>query len=277
MDIDDYRVRRRGYIELERIAAQWREALNRFFVAKNLDILEMFSEVNAHCERKFEVVVRPDAEMGRANAYVSSDSAKLFIRKSLITRALDGDRSAIFDAVHELGHLVLHREGLPHARMVDGNVKQTNIDELSSSEFQANYFTRAFLMTIDEVNQFTSIEELSAECHVFEVHAELRVTEVARLPESVRSNTLCAPSRPKNALVSAGYSRRTSNSVLPPDVAKKVAWGTTEEIDGLDPSEYRLFEERWTIRWSRFGMEAAGGWTLDQSGYVVPWEKERLT
>jgi hypothetical protein len=271
MDIDDYFAPPLSNVEIEKIAATWRAALKSIFAVKNLDVFALFRTVNTLLERQTEVVVRPDREMGRANAFVSKDRRTLFVRQSLIDRALTGDPAAIFDAVHELAHIVLHPESVPLARMVDGNKKQKHIPELNSAEHQANYFTRAFLMSLEELKLFPINDILASECHVPLVHAKLRLEEAARLPQSIRPLPLVSK-------LSAGFqrldpNRSTSSSVLPPEIAKLVAWETAPIAEDLDPKEYRRVDERWTIRLSRFGLECVGGWTV-KNGKATPWEME---
>lgn len=266
MEFDDYFAPPLTAAELEEIAKQWRAALASFFFVKNLDVFALFRTANSLLKRKTEVVIRPDAEMGRARAFVSKDRKKLFVRQGLIDAAQLGDPKAIFDAVHELAHIVLHPESVPLARMIDGNKKQPHIPELNSAEYQANYFARAFLMSLEEVELFPSHEELSAECHTPIAQAQKRVEEVARLPKSVRP-------RQSSGFHRIAPEKSSFQSILPPEVAKLVAWETAPFADGLDPTEYRCLDSRWTIRNSRFGMQCVGGWTV-KDGKPFAWEQE---
>ncbi len=265
MLIDDFFAPHLTDEELEQAAVKWRKALNYFFIAKNLDVFALFRAANELLKRPIELVVQADPLMGRATAYVSKDRKKLFVRKSLIDQAQRGDPRAIFDAVHELAHIVLHPAGAPLARMLDGNIKLKHIPQPESAEYQANYFARAFLMSLEEIALFPVDEALASECHVPIEQAKLRLKEMARLPKSVRPR-------------SAGFERlpprqSTGRSILPPEIAKLVAWETAPLLEGKDPSEYRLIDAKWTIRMSRFGMQCVGGWTV-RDGKAIPWEQE---
>jgi NUMOD4 motif/HNH endonuclease/IrrE N-terminal-like domain len=73
--------------------------------------------------------------------------------------ACEGDRAARFTACHELGHFVLG-----HSITYDGPQKPPFRDLKRLSEWQADMFAGALLMSRRHVNQFASVEEAAETC-----------------------------------------------------------------------------------------------------------------
>lgn len=127
-----------------------------------------------------KVEARPDSAMGRANAFVSPDRRTLYMRESLTARAALGDPKAVFDAVHELGHIVLHRPSIPLARMATRDNQHKFLQPEESAEHQANVFARSFLMTDEEVARYPMAEALSENCFTPLEEAKRRLEEYHR-------------------------------------------------------------------------------------------------
>lgn len=236
---DDCPVKYLTNAALERISAGWRESLRDFFLTNTLDVISLFCRARALLKRPVEVIVKSDLEMGRANAYVSADRTKVFVRSSLVEGCNDGRAESIFDAVHELAHLVLHPQGQPLARMVDGNIKVNYLAAEESAERQANYFTRAFLMTHREVRTYATAEALSQECFVTLRQAGLRLNEFAHLPDN------------KPGIVDE-------------------AWSMARQSDQHDPIEFRLSRGNFLAERGQYHKPSHHyGWFIDHGSVVT--------
>ncbi len=180
MLIDDFSVRFRSDCEVQEIAFRWRKKLDQYFFANCVDICAVFAAVGAAIGRPIIVEARPDPAMGRANAFVSKDRRTVYVRQGLIDAAATGDREAVFDAVHELGHVILHSESVPLARMASRDNRHKFLQPEESAEHQANLFARSFLMTDEEVKRFPTEEALSDNCYTPLEQARLRLAEYGR-------------------------------------------------------------------------------------------------
>lgn len=181
MLVDDFPVRHLPDDEVQGVAFGWRRKLNQSFLSNCLDIEALFHAVGEAVGWSIKVEGRPDSSMGRANAFVSADRSKVFVRLSLIDAAANGDPEAVFDATHELAHVILHRATMPLARMADRNNHHKFLQPEESAEHQANVFARAFLMTDDEVARYPTPEALSESCFTPPKQAALRLAEYGRI------------------------------------------------------------------------------------------------
>jgi hypothetical protein len=180
MLVDDFPVRQLMDEDVQKIAFAWRERLNLFFLGNTLDIVALFEAVGSEVKWPIRVEARPDSAMGRANAFVSKDRGTVFFRKGLIDDAAQGDSEAVFDAVHELGHIILHRAEIPLARMASRNNQHKFLPPEESAEHQANVFARSFLMTDEEVERYPSADALAENCFTPLKQAVLRLEEYER-------------------------------------------------------------------------------------------------
>ena len=178
----DHNVRLLTDGEVENIAVDWRRKLNRFFITNSLDVRALFEAVGESIRWPIKLSPMRDTDMGDANAYVSEDRQTVFMRSSLVAAAAAGNADAIFDAVHELGHIVLHRLPVRMARMAERIEKVSFLNPDDSAEHQANYFTRAFLMLAEEVAIYRYPEDLSSHCNTPLSQAAKRLIEISRLP-----------------------------------------------------------------------------------------------
>jgi Zn-dependent peptidase ImmA (M78 family) len=244
MTLDDFSVRYLSNADNETIARKWRDELNSFFVSNQLDIVELFETASRCLKTSINVVVQDDAKMGRAAAYISADRQTLFVRSSLVQEARTGDPRAIFAAVHELGHLVLHPKGAPLARMIDGNIKQKFLRPEESAEHQANYFARAFLMTADEIGLYRTAEAVSEHCYTPLRQAELRVAEFRRIA-----------------------------SVPPVPSPIDSVWMLARQAPGYDPALFRLSRGGFLAEKARlYDARHHYGWFVDHGSIVTFFE-----
>jgi len=181
MPVDDYPVRHLLDAEVQRVAAGWRKKLNSHFLSNCIDVPSLFAAAGTTLKSgAVNVELRPDEAMGRANAFVSPDRSTVYFRESVVKAAATGDVEAVFDAVHELGHIVLHRAEIPLARMATRDNQHKFLQPEESAEHQANVFARSFLMTDDEVALFPSEEALAENCCTPLHQARLRLVEYGR-------------------------------------------------------------------------------------------------
>lgn len=180
MPVVDYPVRHLPDAEVQALAFSWRRLLELHFLSNCLDIRALFSAVGQAVNWPIRVEVRPDSAMGQANAFVSGDRGAVYIRQNLVDAAAAGDSEAVFDATHEVAHIVLHRAQVPLARMATRDNQYQFLQPEESAEHQANVFTRAFLMTDDEVALYPTAEALSESCYTPLHQAALRIAEYHR-------------------------------------------------------------------------------------------------
>ena len=109
---EDYRVEPRSDDDTERLARDWRKALigdaHRFDACAVLEKAGRDFQLTS----KLKLVERPDAEMGRLDAYAQwvEGEPRVFAKKSVIALARNGHPRSISTLVHELMHIVLeHR------------------------------------------------------------------------------------------------------------------------------------------------------------------------
>ena len=180
MLIDDFPVRHLQDDEVQKAAFAWRQKLNEFFLGNCLDIEGLFRAAGEAVGWSIKVESRPVSMMGRANAFVSPDRGTVFVRQSLVDDAARGDPEAVFDATHELAHVILHRAEIPLARMADRKNQHQFLQPEESAEHQANVFARSFLMTDQEVALYPTADALSENCFTPLEQAQQRLKEYDR-------------------------------------------------------------------------------------------------
>jgi hypothetical protein len=180
MPLVDYPVQHLPDAEIQTLAQSWRERLNTHFLSDRLDTRELFRAVGEAVNWPIGVELRPDTLMGEANAFVSGDRRTVYMRQGLLDDAASGDPEAVFDAVHELAHIILHRAQVPLARMATRDNQHKHLQPEESAEHQANVFARSFLMTDEEVALYPTPEALSENCFTPAQQAAARIAEYGR-------------------------------------------------------------------------------------------------
>lgn len=237
MHIDDFKAPYLPVSDNQRIAALCREALNPFFLTNTLDVPGLFVAASKLLGRRIGCIIQPDDQMGRANAFVAADGNTVFVRQTMVGLAAQGCAVSIFTAVHELAHLILHRDvNVPLARMIGGNAQHKYLSPEESAECQADVFTRGFLITDDEVRRYQTADRLEENCFVPLEHAKLRLGEYSRARRI-----------------------RPSESVL--GFQKKLLWEALPTIESLPPSQSRLCGI-YRIEWQEFSMTTQCGWYI---------------
>lgn len=180
MPIDDYKAKPLPEAEIQALAGNWRKLLNGHLLSNCLDIPALLTAAGKAMSWPIKVELRPDQSMGRANAFVAQGGGTVYVRQSLVDAAAAGDLEAVFDGIHELGHVVLHRKvQAPLARMATRD-NQVKFLREESAEHQANVFARSFLMNDDEVALYPTAEALAENCFVPLSQASERVVEYDR-------------------------------------------------------------------------------------------------
>lgn len=180
MPVVDYPVRHLLDAEVQQLAFSWRALLAQHFLGNFLDVTAVFDAVGRAVEWPIRVETRPDSAMGQANAFVSANKSTVYVRQSIVEGAAAGDPDAIFDIVHEMAHVILHRVEVPLARMATRDNRHDFLQPEESAEHQANVFARSFLMTDDEVALYPSADALAENCFVPVQQAALRLNEYDR-------------------------------------------------------------------------------------------------
>ena len=177
--IEDYIVSPRSAAKIEETALAWREALG-VTLDWAPDILGLLENKLARFFPEFALIIRPDSEMGDAEAYTEFSPPQIVVRKSVYLKAAHRDGRSRMTLAHELGHLVMHGGVQSNPRMIDRNKPAPTFKHYESAEWQANKFASLFLMPIDLVRQFSSSLELAECCQVSQKAATIRFGQVER-------------------------------------------------------------------------------------------------
>ena len=170
-DFDDYPVKPLTNDEKEAISERIRQRLG----FAETDVLTADGLLTRLCEtQNVELVVRPDAVMGRSEAFITTDPSRLFLRESVHQAILLNDARALMTIAHETFHYFVH-PGVPKARAAAGNVTPKFIKPAESAERQARYGAGAILMPRKEVQRAHSANDLRKHFGVNLQAAEIRL------------------------------------------------------------------------------------------------------
>jgi hypothetical protein len=179
MMIEDYVVQARSTKKLEEISLAWRDA---FGVPNEWapDVVDVAEKRLPEIFTDFALVVRPDSEMGEAEAFTEFDPPQIVVRESVYRKAIAGDGRSRMTLAHEIGHLVMHAGVPASARMIDGNKQAPTHKLYQSAEWQARKFASLFLMPSHIVREFASAAQIAECCLVSHRAAEIRFSEMER-------------------------------------------------------------------------------------------------
>lgn len=181
--IEDFLVPARTAKQIEDLALAWRDALG----VSDAWAPDMLRSIEVELPRIFSqfcLVVRPDFEMGDAEAYTEFNPPQIAVRESIYKLAQKFDGRARMTFGHELGHLVMH-PGAAKLRLESGNKSAQKIKPFESAEWQARKFGAFFLLPAHIVSQFGSFRELAANCQVSLQAAEIRFSEVGHIKKTI--------------------------------------------------------------------------------------------
>jgi hypothetical protein len=179
---DDYKVDGRSAKDIAAVTLAWRDTLgvSDQWAPSVVNLLELRLP---KIVKNFALVVRPDPEMGDAEAYTEFDPPHIAVRGSIYSMAQRDDGRSRMTFAHELGHLVMH----PGAAKLRSEVvlKSTStIRIFESAEWQARKFASLFLVPDHIAIQFNSASELAECCKVSAQAADIRYNETAPLRKS---------------------------------------------------------------------------------------------
>jgi Zn-dependent peptidase ImmA (M78 family) len=178
--MDDYPATPRTTKSIEAITLAWRDT---FRVADQWapDIVRLVESEMPKIIPAFALVVRADAEMGENEAYTEFNPPHIAVRTSVYHLARRRDGRSRMTFAHELGHLVMHPDGIKFRN--EAAIKRTTrIRYFESAEWQAKKFASLFLMPEHIVRQFGTAHELSENCQVSLQAAEIRFRQVGHIP-----------------------------------------------------------------------------------------------
>jgi IrrE N-terminal-like domain len=177
--IEDFVVDGKSAKEIEAKALAWRHALGvaEAWAPPMVDLIEVKLP---KLFPTFALVVRPDEEMGEAEAYTEFNPPIIAVRNSVYWFAKENDGRARMTFAHEFGHLVLH-PGAAKTRMQNRNNSIQKIKPFESAEWQARKFAAFFLLPAHVVVQFGTARELSESCCVSLLAAEIRFEEIGHV------------------------------------------------------------------------------------------------
>jgi hypothetical protein len=176
---DDFKVDGRSTKDIASITLAWRDTLG---VADQWapSVVRLLELRLPRILKNFALVVRPDTEMGDAEAYTEFDPPHVAVRGSVYAMALREDGRSRMTFAHELGHLVMH----PGAAKLRSEVipkPNHTFKFFESAEWQAKKFASLFLVPDHIAIQFNSAHELAECCKVSAQAAEIRFKETAPL------------------------------------------------------------------------------------------------
>jgi hypothetical protein len=176
---DDFRVAGRSAKQIEATALAWRDSLG---VANDWspNMVRLLESKIPKLIPEFALVVRPDSEMGDAEAYTEFDPPHIAVRGSVYALALRDDGRSRMTFAHELGHLVMH-PGAVKLRSQNSFETASTIRIFESAEWQARKFAALFLVPDHVAILFDSAEQLAECCKVSPQAAKIRFNETALL------------------------------------------------------------------------------------------------
>jgi len=176
---DDYKVDGRSSKDIASITLAWRDTLG---VADQWapSVVSLLELRLPKIVKNFALVVRPDPEMGDAEAYTEFDPPHIAVRGSVYAMALREDGRSRMTFAHELGHLVMH-PGAAKLRSETAIKPISTIKYFESAEWQAKKFASLFLVPDHIAIQFKNPQELAECCRVSAQAAEIRFKEAAIL------------------------------------------------------------------------------------------------
>lgn len=238
-----------------------------------LDPFDVIHRVSDAGYPSIELKILPDTELPDEDAYTAFEPTRIFVRASVAAKARQGDARSRFTLFHELGHAVLH-PGLPKARKTVVALRPDKIPPQNDSERQANVFAAAIMMPRPFVKQCSNHQELAKRTgasktaaeyrfkHCFSDSAKVTPPDLQEGIERMKRENL----QPKRL--------KPTGSVLRLEVQKRLSWDFLSELEGYDPDQFRLVDQRWLIRWELFGHEQVGGWRLN-GDKIVAYEDQR--
>jgi Zn-dependent peptidase ImmA (M78 family) len=214
-----------------------------------------------------EIVVRPDVEMGRKEAYVTSKPDRIFIAESTFRSIQEDEGRGRMTVAHEAIHFFAH-PGAPKARTADGNKTRKFIKPHESAEGQARVGAAALLMPRQVLALVTSARELQIRCGVSMQAAEIRFGQWSRKTKG----------RPELPFVRAHIDHLKSMASQRGNEAKSAKgrlarslWQGLPIIECEDPSCFRMCSHRtYEVAWSEFERMTECGWFI-QNEKVVAW------
>jgi hypothetical protein len=177
---DDFKVDGRSAKAIASITLAWRDTLGVAdqWAPSVVNLLELRLP---RIVKNFALVVRPDSEMGDAEAYTEFDPPHIAVRGSVYAMAQRDDGRCRMTFAHELGHLVMHPGAAKLRSEVAVKTSPAVIRFFESAEWQARKFASLFLVPDHIAVQFSSAQELAECCKVSTQAAEIRFKETALL------------------------------------------------------------------------------------------------
>ncbi len=257
---DDYGVPRRSNADIERVA----EALHAKIAGTGnpmprITNLDKFIEETPALQG-ITIVVRPDNEMGNAEARAFPKAKSIHIKKSIREQIEANVPRSTMTLFHELAHLLLGHPA-PAARLQAGNLLKSFRSASESAEHQAKYFAACALMPTHIVMACLDPVQLAAKCGVSKESAQYRFAEV-------KSRNAKKPELPFAELIESVRSAKPVTFTSTRPTEQQVAWSTLDAIPGDDPNVYRRTRTNYRVKYSDFKRTTDLGWTIEQ-GVVV--------
>jgi Zn-dependent peptidase ImmA (M78 family) len=235
-EFEDYHVSGRSNDELERAADELRAQLG-FALDEIPSARQIMDRANA--KLGVEVVVQPDTEMGRKEAYATSAPPRIFLRQSVFDACERDDPRARMTILHELSHIVLH-PGAPKARMATARQAKLSIRPFNSAEHQAGVMAAAFLIPREIAQRASSVQQLQIACRVSAQAAGIRFSQCR--PKQELTFVRAEIERLERATAVADERQNTQ------DREDMIAWERSAHIPNEDPMSYRKSADGYRIK-----------------------------
>ena len=215
----DFAAQPKSFSRIEFVAGECRQAVFGPGAAtpKPMEILAIFQD-----RLNLTIEIVPDIQLGRPIALAKASENKIELSQSLVDDIRQDKVEAIFDLLHEIGHIVPRHDAVGGAaRMRDRNKSLGYIRESEQGERQASHFARAFLAPLDECRSF-SANEIAQTFSLPKNEAELRFKEVQFQIERQNRRPVRLPAalqgRSRSAIAKIGseqFSNTIKNSLNP--------------------------------------------------------------
>lgn len=267
-DLEDFGVKFRSFEQCEQAASQLRIGMGCVGDERIPHISAALSQMD------LDVIVGSEMQMRRASAFAKPDVKEIYFREDVFADYLDDKPSARFTALHELAHVSVHKGQVGQGRffkMTNGNVLLPFLSDDEGMEEQADRIARAALMPKTMVAKHGAPLALAEAAGAPMKEAIKRIHELTIRRAGVVTDGI--KSRIAQITIKSGLNRNLK-SVLSIEQRAKLAWELAAPAPKDPSSEYRIINNKWTIRWSRFQQSVPGGWRLD-GDKIIAWDDER--
>ncbi|ODB41092.1 hypothetical protein BB427_11410 [Pseudoalteromonas sp. BMB] len=178
-------LRRKGYKTTPRNKKQIRKAVESLFssfeidTSKAVDVVDFIDIYLPSKLTSFSYELKSDKAMGEYLGLYDPEEKKIYLRASIYDGACDENNPKSgfcrFTIAHEIGHLLLHFEGVKLGKGITGEHAA-----YEDTEWQADQFAAELLMPFNEVKKLKSAKEIVKKFNVSLPAANTRLEKIKR-------------------------------------------------------------------------------------------------